>query len=171
MGSDSSSGGRRGNWITDTSSKSAAPDEAAVRLISLLLMMLKLSHLYILITGHNLQVRRILAEPSAYATRPATAGSSNAVRPVGGQRMVDSGVTRGMQKIIYVFHTSQQNHLNKITRAPSRSTAPDTHYIRHALKRTSDIHRSSQGHNFEFQHWSSHKWSVRGVPVKIIKSK
>ena len=57
-----------------------------------------------LITGHNLQVRRILAEPSAYATRPATAGSSNAIRPVGGQRMVDSGVPRGMQKITYVLH-------------------------------------------------------------------
>ena len=72
---------------------------------------------------------------------------------------------------IHLKKIISKNHLKKITRTPSRSTAPDTHYIRHALKRTSDIHRSSQGHNFEFQHWSSHKWSVRGVPVKIIKSK
>jgi hypothetical protein len=111
VGSDSSSGGRRGNWITDTSSKSAAPDEAAVRLISLPLMMRKLCTL---ITGHNLQVRRILAEPSAYATRPATAGSSNAIRPVGGQRMVDSGVTRGMQKTtcfsLHLKKSSQKNN-------------------------------------------------------------
>ena len=58
-------GGRRGSWLNDT--KSAAPDEAAVR--------------------------RILADPSAYAARPATAG--HIARAVGGQRMADSGVTRG----------------------------------------------------------------------------
>jgi len=59
-------GGRRGNWIADA--KSVAPDEAALR--------------------------RILAEPSAYATRPATAGHT--LRAAGGQRLVDSGMTRGV---------------------------------------------------------------------------
>ena len=59
-------GGRRGNWIAE--SKSAAPDEAAVR--------------------------RILADPSAYA-RPSTAG--NNMRAVGAQRLGDSGPTRGAQ--------------------------------------------------------------------------
>ena len=59
-------GGRRGNWIAE--SKSAVPDEAAVR--------------------------RILADPSAYA-RPSTAGSN--MRAVGAQRLGDSGPTRGAQ--------------------------------------------------------------------------
>jgi hypothetical protein len=58
--------GRRGSWIAE--SKSAAPDEAAVR--------------------------RILADPSAYA-RPSTAGSS--MRAAGAQRLGDSGPTRGSQ--------------------------------------------------------------------------
>lgn len=58
--------GRRGSWLS-SESKSAAPDEDVLR--------------------------RILAEPSAYASRPATAG--NAARAAGGQRMADSGVTRG----------------------------------------------------------------------------
>jgi len=70
---DSSS--RRGQWLSDSNTKSAAPDKAAVR--------------------------RILAEPSAYAGRPSTAG--NAIRAVGGQRMVDSGITRGV--CVCVLHS------------------------------------------------------------------